>query len=164
MGTLKKSDNTTIQRQEIGRGLRLSVDQHGERMDNPVTVHDINELTVVTDESYTQFVTALQKEIVESLSTRPRKATPDFFIGRLVTAEAEVPVHEITQDDAKQLLHWLTVSGFIDYDQHLTDKWHGRAELPEIPELPAGLQQCFYQVDRDHRLAPRRCASAGRWA
>ena len=44
-------------RQEIGRGLRLSVDQHGERMDNPVTVHDINELTVVTDESYTDFVT-----------------------------------------------------------------------------------------------------------
>ena len=40
-------------------------------MDNPVTVHDINELTVVTDESYTEFVTALQKEIVESLSARP---------------------------------------------------------------------------------------------
>ena len=35
-------------------------------MDNPVTVHDINELTVVTDESYTEFVTALQKEIVRS--------------------------------------------------------------------------------------------------
>ena len=59
MGMLKKSDNTTTRRQEIGRGLRLSVDQHGERMDNPVTVHDINELTVVTDESYTDFVTAL---------------------------------------------------------------------------------------------------------
>ena len=56
MGMLKKSDNTISRRQEIGRGLRLSVDQHGERMDNPVTVHDINELTVVTDESYTDFV------------------------------------------------------------------------------------------------------------
>jgi type III restriction enzyme len=44
-------------------------------MDNPVTVHDINELTVVTDESYTDFVTGLQKEIAESLSARPRKAT-----------------------------------------------------------------------------------------
>ena len=56
MGMLKKSDNTISRRQEIGRGLRLAVDQHGERMDNPVTVHDINELTVVTDESYTDFV------------------------------------------------------------------------------------------------------------
>ena len=82
MGMLKKSDNTTTRRQEIGRGLRLSVDQHGERMDNPVTVHDINELTVVTDESYTDFVTALQKEIIESLSARPRKASVDYFTGK----------------------------------------------------------------------------------
>lgn len=85
MGMLKKSDNTTTRRQEIGRGLRLSVDQHGERMDNPVTVHDINELTVVTDESYTDFVTALQKEIIESLSARPRKASVDYFVGRQIT-------------------------------------------------------------------------------
>jgi type III restriction enzyme len=85
MGMLKKSDNTTTRRQEIGRGLRLSVDQYGKRMDNPVTVHDINELTVVTDESYTEFVTALQNEIVESLSTRPRKASVDYFIGKHIT-------------------------------------------------------------------------------
>jgi len=85
MGMLKKSDNTTTRRQEIGRGLRLSVDQHGERMDNPVTVHDINELTVVTDESYTDFVTALQKEIIESLSARPRKASVDYFVGKPIT-------------------------------------------------------------------------------
>ena len=36
---LKKSDNTVSRRQEIGRGLRLSVDQHGERTDDPATVH-----------------------------------------------------------------------------------------------------------------------------
>jgi type III restriction enzyme len=87
MGMLKKSDNTTTRRQEIGRGLRLSVDQHGERMDNPVTVHDINELTVVTDESYTDFVTALQKEIIESLSFRPRKASVDYFSGKQIKLE-----------------------------------------------------------------------------
>ncbi|MDO8381853.1 MAG: DEAD/DEAH box helicase family protein, partial [Microbacterium sp.] len=85
MGMLKKSDNTTTRRQEIGRGLRLCVDQHGERMDNPVTVHDIIELTVVTDESYTDFVTALQKEIIESLSARPRKASVDYFVGKPIT-------------------------------------------------------------------------------
>ena len=85
MGMLKKSDNTTTRRQEIGRGLRLSVDQNGERMDNPVTVHDINELTVVTDESYTDFVTALQREIIESLSARPRKASVDYFVGKPIT-------------------------------------------------------------------------------
>ena len=70
MGMLKKSDNTVSRRQEIGRGLRLAVDQHGERMDNPVTVHDINQLTVVTDESYTDFVTGLP-EGDRRLASRP---------------------------------------------------------------------------------------------
>jgi restriction endonuclease len=75
LGMLKKSDNSVSRRQEIGRGLRLSVDQHGERTDSPLTVHEINELTVVTDESYTAFVDGLQRELSESLGTRPGKAT-----------------------------------------------------------------------------------------
>lgn len=145
MGMLKKSDNTTTRRQEIGRGLRLSVDQHGERMDNPVTVHDINELTVVTDESYTEFVTALQKEIVESLSARPRKATAEFFAGRAVEHPTTGEKVTITLDQARQLQHWLTVNGFIDYEQHLTDKWNSRAEI-DMPPMPAGLDEYHYQV------------------
>ncbi len=75
LGMLKKSDNTVSRRQEIGRGLRLSVDQHGERADDPATVHSINELTVVTDESYTAFVEGLQRELSESPGARPGKAT-----------------------------------------------------------------------------------------
>jgi type III restriction enzyme len=75
LGVLKRSDNTVSRRQEIGRGLRLSVDQHGERTDDPVTVHSVNELTVVTDESYTAFVDGLQREVSESLGTRPGGAS-----------------------------------------------------------------------------------------
>lgn len=75
--TLKHSDSTISRRQEVGRGLRLAVNQQGERMDNPATVHDINVLTVVASESYKDFVTALQKDISESLSARRRKITPE---------------------------------------------------------------------------------------
>jgi type III restriction enzyme len=71
---LKHSDNTISRRQEVGRGLRLSVNQTGDRMDHPSTVHDVNVLTVVASESYKDFVTALQKDISESLSERPRVA------------------------------------------------------------------------------------------
>ena len=71
LGMLKKSDNTVSRRQEIGRGLRLSVDQHGERTDDPATVHSINELTVVTDESYTAFVDGLQRELSDSPRLQP---------------------------------------------------------------------------------------------
>ncbi|MBN6811534.1 type III restriction-modification system endonuclease [Kocuria marina] len=119
MGMLKKSDNTTTRRQEIGRGLRLSVDQHGERMDNPVTVHDINELTVVTDESYTEFVSALQKEIVESLSARPRKASVDYFAGKQIKlAGGSTSVLERTV--AQALYNHLIRNNYIDDDGLVT--------------------------------------------
>jgi type III restriction enzyme len=122
MGMLKKSDNTTTRRQEIGRGLRLSVDQHGERMDNPVTVHDINELTVVTDESYTEFVTALQKEIVESLSARPRKASVDYFTGKqFKNADGSTSVLE--KAVAQALYNHLIRSNYIDDDGLVTQAY-----------------------------------------
>ncbi len=122
MGMLKKSDNTTTRRQEIGRGLRLSVDQHGERMDNPVTVHDINELTVVTDESYTEFVTALQKEIVESLSARPRKASVDYFTGKqFKTADWSTSVLE--KAVAQALYNHLIRNNYIDDDGLVTQDY-----------------------------------------
>jgi len=122
MGMLKKSDNTTTRRQEIGRGLRLSVDQHGERMDNPVTVHDINELTVVTDESYTEFVTALQREIIESLSARPRKASVDYFTGKQFTL-ADGSTSVLEKAVAQALYNHLIRSDYIDDDGFVTQAY-----------------------------------------
>ncbi|MFD8741342.1 restriction endonuclease subunit R, partial [Streptomyces sp. NPDC059618] len=122
MGMLKKSDNTTTRRQEIGRGLRLAVDQHGERIDNPVTVHDINELTVVTDESYTEFVTALQKEIVESLSARPRQARVGYFTGKQITL-ADGTASVLDRAVAKALYNHLIRNDYIDDAGHVTQKY-----------------------------------------
>jgi len=122
MGMLKKSDNTTTRRQEIGRGLRLSVDQHGERMDNPVTVHDINELTVVTDESYTEFVTALQKEIIESLSARPRKASVDYFTGKQFTL-ADGSTSVLEKAVAQALYNHLIRNNYIDDAGFVTQEY-----------------------------------------
>ena len=76
MGMLKRSDSTVSRRQEIGRGLRLCVNQHGDRVDDPATVHQVNELTVVTDESYTDFVAGLQRELGE-----PPGASPHAIAG-----------------------------------------------------------------------------------
>lgn len=119
MGMLKKSDNATTRRQEIGRGLRLSVDQHGERMDNPITVHDINELTVITDESYTEFVTALQREILESLSARPRKASVDYFAGKHIKL-ADGSSSALEKSVAQALYNHLIRHNYIDDDGLVT--------------------------------------------
>lgn len=99
--TLKHSDNSISRRQEVGRGLRLAVNKHGDRMDDPATVHDINVLTVVASESYSDFVAALQKDISETLSERPRVADKKYFSGKvLVTESGNV---EVTPQIAKQI-------------------------------------------------------------
>lgn len=146
LGFLKKATPSDSRRQEVGRGLRLAVDQHGARVDNRETVHDINVLTVVTEESYVDFVKAFQDETLKLLSSRPREATPEFFVGALLSDAAAAIEHEMTLEEAKQLQHWLIKHDFVDYDHQLTDKWRNRSNLPEIPELPSTLQPFYYQV------------------
>lgn len=56
--TLKQSSSEVRKRQEVGRGLRLCVNQDGERMDVNVLgndVHNVNVLTVIASESYDSF-------------------------------------------------------------------------------------------------------------
>ncbi|MCM1176103.1 MAG: DEAD/DEAH box helicase family protein [Blautia sp.] len=75
--TLKQSGSEVRKRQEVGRGLRLCVNQDGERMDEKALgseVHDINVLTVIASESYDSFARSLQAELAESVEDRPEKA------------------------------------------------------------------------------------------
>lgn len=81
--TLKHSESSIKKRQEVGRGLRLCVNQYGDRMDSStpgIDVHEMNVLTVIASESYEQFAKQLQNEIAETLSDRPRIADPAFFL------------------------------------------------------------------------------------
>lgn len=59
--TLNETRSTMKKRQEIGRGLRLPVNQDGER----VFDNNINKLTVIANESYDEFASTLQKEYEE---------------------------------------------------------------------------------------------------
>lgn len=132
MGMLKKSDNTVSRRQEVGRGLRLAVDRHGERMDNPVVVHDINELTVVTDESYTDFVTGLQREIADSLAARPRKASVKFFTGKTIqTPSGESVVEEAL---AQALYKYLIKNDYLNDDDTVSETYKQAKEAGTLSE------------------------------
>lgn len=136
MGMLKKSDNTVSRRQEIGRGLRLSVDQHGERMDNPIRVHEINELTVVTDESYTSFVKGLQDEISKSLASRPRKASVEFFTGKTIkTPEGE---SQLGTEAAFALYNYLVKNDYINDDRTISESYKVAREIGTfaVPSSP----------------------------
>ena len=86
--TLKNSDNETKKRQEVGRGMRLCVNQKGERQDADVLgdhVFDTNILTVIASESYEDFAKKLQTEMAEACADRPTVITAHLFEGRSYT-------------------------------------------------------------------------------
>lgn len=122
--TLKHSDSTTQKRQEVGRGLRIAVNQHGNRMDAEVCgdmVHNINILTVVASESYKQFVTDLQRKIKEDLYDRPSKATQEYFVGKTIMVD-EQPV-TIDVKIAKDIYRYLIKNDYIDENDNVTETY-----------------------------------------
>lgn len=147
--TLKHSDNTISRRQEVGRGLRLSVNQNGDRMDHPATVHDVNVLTVVASESYKDFVAALQKDISESLSARPRVADEAYFTGKVLKTESGDV--EVTPQLANQIYKYLLKHDYTDDADRITTVYHEAkkdgtlAALP--PELAPHAEQVFKLID-----------------
>ncbi len=134
---LKHSDNTISRRQEVGRGLRLSVNQDGDRMDHPATVHQVNVLTVVASESYKDFVAALQRDIGNSLSARPRVADEAYFAGKLLkTGAGDVTV---TPQMATQIYRYLLKNDYTDDDKHITQAYHDARKDESLASLPPEL-------------------------
>ena len=136
--TLKHSDNTVSRRQEVGRGLRLSVNQHGDRMDNPATVHQVNVLTVVASESYKDFVTALQRDISEGLSERPRVADESYFTAKVLkTTAGDV---EVTPQLAKQIYKYLLKNDYTDDKDKISEAYHEAKKEGTLAALPPELE------------------------
>jgi len=149
IGMLKHSDNTVSRRQEVGRGLRLAVNQHGDRMDDPATVHDVNVLTVVASESYKEFVAGLQKDIAAALSARPQKADESYFTGKVLkTVAGDIAV---TPQMAKVLTRYLIKHDYTDTDDKITAAYHEAKQAGTIaplpPELAAYSEHIFRLVD-----------------
>lgn len=138
MCMLKNSDNTISRRQEVGRGLRISVNQNGERQDQPTTVHDINVLTVVASESYQDFVTNLQVEIADTLAARPRKADKEYFTGKTLKTDKEELV--VTELMANQIYRYLMKNDFTNDADEITPEYHTAKADGTLPELPIELQ------------------------
>ena len=146
---LKHSDNTISRRQEVGRGLRLSVNQSGDRMDHPAIVHDVNVLTVVASESYKDFVSALQKDISESLSARPKVADEAYFTGKVLkTPTGDI---EVTPQLAKQIYKYLLKNDYSDDADRITGAYHDAKKegtlAPLPPELQAHAEQVYQLID-----------------
>lgn len=136
--TLKHGgDSTTNKRQEVGRGLRICVNQSGDRMDEHVLgdeVQDVNKLTVIASDGYKDFVSSLQKEIGEDLYERPTKATPEYFEGKRLKIGDDIIT--ITSDQAHSIYFYLVKNDYIDEDGHVTEKYHADEENQSFAPLP----------------------------
>lgn len=132
--TLKQSGSDVRKRQEVGRGLRLCVNQDGERMDANVLgkdVHNINVLTVIASESYDSFAKGLQSELAEAVASRPQSITADLFKGKVVV-DIRGNGQVIDDDTANAIYFALVVNGYIDKKGALTDKYYADKANNEI--------------------------------
>ena len=124
--TLKQSGSDVLKRQEVGRGLRLCVNQDGERMDANVLgndVHKVNVLTVIASESYDSFAKGLQTEIAAAVADRPKAVTPELFIGKVIKDERGNE-QVVDSDTARAIHYYLITDGYIDSKGALTDKYY----------------------------------------
>lgn len=124
--TLKQSSSEVRKRQEVGRGLRLCVNQDGERMDANVLgndVHSINVLTVIASESYDSFAKGLQTELADAVAGRPVAVTADLFKGKVIV-DARGNEQVVDGDTAQAIYFDLIVNGYIDKKGVLTDKYY----------------------------------------
>lgn len=132
--TLKQSSSEVRKRQEVGRGLRLCVNQDGERMDANVLgsdVQNVNVLTVIASESYESFAKGLQTEMAEAVADRPVAVTADLFKDKVLT-DANGNEQIVDGELAQAICFELIVNGYIDKKGALTDKYYADKANGEI--------------------------------
>lgn len=135
--TLRHSNSATAKRQEVGRGLRICVDRNGVRQDKELLgeeVHNVNVLTVIANESYSDFTTALQRETREALRERASKATSDYFEGKTIILDGQP--HVINDREASRIMVYLEDNAYIDDSGNITPKYH--ADLAAEALAPYG--------------------------
>lgn len=165
--TLKQSGSDVLKRQEVGRGLRLCVNQDGERMDANVLgndVHKVNVLTVIASESYDSFAKGLQSEIAAAVADRPKAVTPELFIGKVI--KDEKGNEQVIDGDIGRAIHFdLIKNGYIDKKGALTDKYYedkANGELKIAEEVSDSVDSVIEIIDSiysDRSMKPENARS-----
>ena len=159
--TLKQSSSDVRKRQEVGRGLRLCVNEDGDRMDFNVLgneVHNINVLTVIASESYEKFAKGLQGEIAEAVAYRPKAVTASLFANREIKDDKGNT--QIIDDDLAQAIYEdLLINGYIKRgkltDKYYEDKNNGTvAVTEEVADSAAAIIEIIDGVYDERSSAP----------
>lgn len=147
--TLRHSSSSTAKRQEVGRGLRICVDRNGVRMDRELLgedVHEVNKLTVIANESYADFTSALQRETREVLRERAAKATVGYFAGKQIRIGDEI--HTVSEMEASRIMVYLEDNGYIDSDNNITPGYRAAVSEGTVAPLPQQFQSIAGGISR----------------
>lgn len=137
--TLRSTHSAIKKRQEVGRGLRLCVNQAGYRQDVSALgerVHKVNTLTVIANENYKDFVSALQNETRETLRDRPETITEEFLTCKVLRLD-DGREHVVTADEAAQIKVYLQFHDYIDAEGHITEIYKKAQADGTIQPLPS---------------------------
>jgi type III restriction enzyme len=115
--TLNETTSVMKKRQEIGRGLRIAVNQDGER----VYGFDVNTLTVMANESYENFVKQLQKEIEDDEGIRFGMVEKHMFANIVVENDSHQDEY-LGTEASEEIYHHLYEQGYIDNRGKVDDK------------------------------------------
>lgn len=146
-------DSAIAKRQEVGRGLRISVNTLGERTDlhffksEKSLFHGVNTLTVIATDSYKDFVGSIQKVLKENLADRPTRATIEYFRGKFVTDGKERI--QVNTDMASDIQSYLRFNGYADKDNKITQKYFddkANNTLVAMPEILAPYTESVHKL------------------
>ena len=107
--TLNETTSTIKKRQEIGRGLRLPVNQNGQRVFDEY----VNNLVVVANESYEQFVDTLQKEFEEECGVVFGRLPIESFVDMVYSYAEDGKAEKIDLKQSESIWDHLKDSGWI---------------------------------------------------
>ncbi len=144
---LRNTDPKEVRtRQEVGRGLRLCVNQDGDRIDEEFEGLDFtqaNILTIIANDSYEDFVKGLQQEFSKNIKDRPSKLTKEFLL------KNKLGDTRISDEIATKICNDFLKNGYVDDFGALTDKYHSDLEQNNVQireELKPKLDQIIEAV------------------
>lgn len=140
--TLRNTNSEIQKRQEIGRGLRIALNQNGTRQDLSVLgkeFFDVNKLTVIANDSYDNFVRGLQEEYKQNIYERPSKADEQYFISKFIINCETGEKTQISKEQSHSIYRWLLKNDYIDDNDNVTNKFKEDLSKDSVESLPIEL-------------------------
>lgn len=128
--TLVETQDTMTKRQKIGRGLRICVNQDGDRINEP----KFNILSVVANESYKDFASGLQRELESDAGYKFGIIEKASFAGMELTTPYGVEI-TLSQEDSAKIYAQLKSKGYLKSNGKIDDKFFSDVQNNEF-KLP----------------------------